>query len=92
MECIDVQWHHANMGTSYRLVSELDDERFEVRKMEFFSDGKVGFAFAAGSLHGTQLGSIPVPSVDEINAAAEFTAKSLAISQFNLLWQRHVPA
>jgi hypothetical protein len=45
MTYIDVTWFHKLPTVPVRLVSELDDERYEVRKLEFFADGSVGFAW-----------------------------------------------
>jgi hypothetical protein len=38
------------------LYSELDDNRFEVRKVEVFRDGRLGYADAVRSSGGTGLG------------------------------------
>jgi hypothetical protein len=37
------EWRRAR-AISVILRSELDDERYEVRKVEIFSDGRMGFA------------------------------------------------
>ncbi|REG50447.1 hypothetical protein B0G80_6879 [Paraburkholderia sp. BL6669N2] len=38
---IDVAWTHGFETEPIRLVSQLDNERYEIRKLEFFRDGRV---------------------------------------------------
>ena len=83
---IDVIWHHDNPAYPVRLVSELDEKRWEHRKLEFYRDGRVGAASAAGATLDTALGLKPVPSVDEINQDREFTAKAMEPGAFQALW------
>lgn len=86
---IDVIWHHNDPAYPVRLVSELDENRWERRKLEFFRDGRVGVASAAGATLDTALGLEPVPSVDEINQDREFTAKVMKPGAFQALWSEH---
>jgi hypothetical protein len=72
MEYIDVVWRHENPDYPVRLVSELNDQRFEIRKLEFFADGTVGFASEDCSARGTELGIVAVPRLDELNAGHSF--------------------
>lgn len=59
MEYIDVQWLHEDAGFPVRMISELDDERWETRKLEFYADGRVGMADRSLELLGTRLGLAP---------------------------------
>ena len=90
MEYIDVKWLHSNLEDPVRLVSELGPGRFETRKLEFFPDGRVGFAAKAGSTHGTRLGERPVPPLAEINVQAEFSGTEITASDFENLWDQYV--
>jgi len=89
MEYIDVAWRHENPDYPVRLVSELNDQRFEVRKLEFFADGTVGFASEDCSVRGTELGTVAVPPLDEINAESQFHGLSVDRASFEELWRRH---
>lgn len=86
---IDVRRKHAHEAEPIRLVSVLDGDRYETRKLEFFRDGRVGFAGGARSSLGTELGTVPVPSLTEINAAPEFQAQEIALEAFEALWSRY---
>ena len=48
MRYISVEWLHKFENEPVRLLSELDDEGFEIRKVEIFSDGSMGFARGYG--------------------------------------------
>ena len=72
------------------LVSEIGCDGFERCKIEFWSDGRVGYAFEHGASQDTALGDAPVPSVEEINSKVEFRAKEIDAAAFRELWHRHV--
>lgn len=83
---IDVAWKHTHKDEPIRLVSALDGDRYDVRKLEFFRDGSVGFADETRSSLETALGTVPVPSSTEINADPEFEAQEIALEVFEALW------
>jgi len=87
---IRVRWLHDLDDEPVDLWSELDGERFEMRKLEAFRDGRVGFASATESAHGTQLGSIPVPPLNEIAREPEFAPEEVSQEAFEIRWNnRH---
>ncbi|WP_423760502.1 DUF6881 domain-containing protein [Burkholderia sp. NLJ2] len=90
MIAIDVAWKHAIDTEPVRLVSVLDRDRYEVRKLEIFRDGRVGFADETRSSQGTELGTVPVPSLAEINADPEFEARETTLELFEALWSCRV--
>ncbi|MFV8580545.1 DUF6881 domain-containing protein, partial [Ralstonia pseudosolanacearum] len=90
-EFIDVRWSHCSDAGPTRLVSELDEQRMETRKLEFFEDGRVGYAWADHTAHGTELGLAPVPPLVEINADPEFVGTTITAAEFDALWLEHVP-
>lgn len=86
MRYIDVNWLHDFEEEPIRLVSELDLAGYETRKLEFFRDGRVGFASASGASPGTELGTVPVQSIDAINAIGEFEGFTINAADFEALW------
>lgn len=68
------------------LHSALNAERFEVRKLEEFRDGRVGFAgeFARSVL--TELGTEAVPPIDEINTSSELEVVSISRAELDKAW------
>ncbi|WP_444945468.1 DUF6881 domain-containing protein [Microbulbifer sp. VTAC004] len=92
MRYIDLEWkHYFNDGLT-RIVSEIDINDYKTRKLEFFHDGSVGFAFGSTeSLH-TRLGTEVVLPLEEINSQDGFRGKTISKKQFELLWHEYVPS
>jgi hypothetical protein len=73
---IDVLWIHENYDEGpYRLVSELDSERFEIRELECFKNGVVQYADEQMQTDDTYLSSVEVPDLQDINNDSEFEGK-----------------
>jgi len=89
MRYIDVQWFHENTHDPVRLVSELDDEGFERRKLEFFRGGEVGAADGGDRRGDTRLGEASVQPLEEINSDPQFRATEIDRSRFEALWREH---
>ena len=51
-----------------------------------FANGEKGFASDAESFHGTELGSVPVPSLAEIASDAEFQPAEISQEEFEVVW------
>jgi hypothetical protein len=92
MEFIDVAWRHDTEPEPIRLVSELDEQRYEMRKLEFFADGRVGFASPASSSEGTMLGAEPVPPLSELNSDVQFSGSNISSADFEIMWGRYARA
>ncbi len=86
MRYLYIKWIHKNPGDPVHLYSELDDERYEVRKVEVFADGRRGFADAHEEYAGTVLGTMPVPPLAEIAADKQFEPKEIAVEEFQRIW------
>ena len=83
---IEVDWHHFHTSEPIRIVSELDDARYETRKIEYFREGTMGYASIEHAAGTTQLGSAPIPDLSQINADTEFEARLISVEQFDALW------
>ncbi len=92
MRYIDVNWVHESEEYPYRLISEIGEDQFEVRKLEFFRNGNIGFASDTNNTESTVLGIVEVPPLEEINSDKEFQGKNISKQEFELLWEQHVPA
>ena len=86
---IKVIWHHQFPSEPTVLYSELDDQRFELRKVELFSDGRAGFASSTRSSSAPlcRLGVEPVPSNDEINKDEQFDVFLIDEREFERAWE-----
>lgn len=87
----EVSWNRVEWESSAEdpavLFSALDGSRYEVRKVEVFRNGISGFAEAFARTRSTQLGSAPLPALDQINAADQFEAEEISLSQFDVAWR-----
>lgn len=87
---IRVLWWHDLPDEPIELWSELDANRWEVRKIEVWKDGRVGIASASRSSGGTHLGEAPVPAVDAIAADPQFNVEQISSSEFETRWSQTV--
>lgn len=87
MRYIDVRWIHDNQADPVRFMSELDQDRYETRKLEFFMDGSIGFAHVADASLAVELGTVQVPSLDAINAHPGFSGTEISSAAFEAAWR-----
>ncbi|WP_341487441.1 hypothetical protein [Pararhizobium sp. A13] len=83
---IRVRWLHSSPDEPVDLWSELDANREEVRKVEIWSGGRVGYASSAGEVGGARLGEVPVPPLNEINLDPQFQAEAITKADFEMCW------
>jgi hypothetical protein len=86
MSYIRVQWIHQHPGKPIWLLSELDDERWETRKIEIYADGSKGYASKTEVSGRTFLGERPVPSLAEIGADPQFIPQEITREEFEAEW------
>ncbi|WP_062260099.1 DUF6881 domain-containing protein [Endozoicomonas arenosclerae] len=81
------KWHNSPSGLPVEFYSELNNDRFETRKIEIFKDGSIGYASSSESTKSTKLGIAPVPSLEEISKQPEFDIRVITPKQFEEKWQ-----
>lgn len=89
MEYIDVHWKHQDNEDPVRLVSEIGEDRFELRKLEFFADGTTDVASGGRETARTRLGLVALPSLEEINQDQQFEGAFISRDEFEALWLKH---
>ena len=90
MKYIYVEWIHNFIDEPIILISELDENRFETRKIEIYKDGRVGFAINDIEVLNAGLGIVPVPCIDEIASESEFSPKEITKDEFEKFWNDKV--
>lgn len=88
---IAVQWVHNDpreAGEPVILYSELDEHRWETRKVWVWADGSVGWADADHEVE-TFLGEVPMGSIDEIESR-DFHAREISAEEFEAVWLRRL--
>ncbi|HEY4371632.1 MAG TPA: hypothetical protein VGN52_06895 [Burkholderiales bacterium] len=89
MPYLDTAWKHSFPEEPVRIVSEIDAGRWETRKLEFYADGRVGWAAGDETHLGTELAESPLPTLAEINADPQFEAVAIDEADFEALWRAH---
>jgi hypothetical protein len=90
MMYLRVLWKHSFADEPVELLSELDEARFEVRKVEVFRDGHKGYASNTESERGTELGVEPIPHLAEIASDPQFLPEEISREEFDVAWKnRH---
>jgi hypothetical protein len=79
---IEVRWLQQDPAQPIWLLSELDDERWERRKIEIFTDGSKGYAAKTEKRGSTFLGERPVPSLTEIATDPQFIPREITQDEF----------
>jgi hypothetical protein len=88
MPYIKVDWKHEHSDFPIQLYSELDDARWEVRKVEVFRDESLGYADRVESRKPTFLGLKPIPPLSEIATNPEFEPTEIAKDEFEEIWSK----
>ncbi|MGW5052581.1 DUF6881 domain-containing protein [Actinokineospora sp. NPDC004072] len=64
---LKVLWHHDYPDEPVATWSEIDDERWEVRKVEQYPDGSFGWVDGVEEKEGIALAEVPMPELEFIN-------------------------
>jgi ABC-type nitrate/sulfonate/bicarbonate transport system substrate-binding protein len=83
---IRVRWSHDHPDEPVLLYSELDGERWEVRKVEIFRDGSQGYADTIENDGRSLLSEEPIPSLDDIAADPQFQPQTISAEAFEAIW------
>ena len=85
-----VEWRHDDpreAGEPVMLYSELDEARWETRKVEVWADGSTGWADADHEVD-SGLSELPIPSLEEIEASGPFRAREITAAEFEAIWRK----
>lgn len=85
MQYVKCIWFHNSNEYPVLLYSELDKDRYEVRKIEIYRDNRIIYAHTKHNE--MELGEVPVPNVEEINRESEFYAMKITQKEFEVVWE-----
>jgi hypothetical protein len=88
MTYVKVEWIHLRDDEPVLLYSELDESRWENRKIEVFADGRCGYASQTESIGSTRLGEEPIPPMAEIAADPQFRPSEITEPEFEEVWAK----
>ena len=87
MHYLKVKWNHTFPDEPVWLYSEIDDGRWEMRKVEIFANGKMCFADKQRSSGSTGLGEEPLPPLAEIASDPQFEPTVITADDFETIWR-----
>ncbi len=89
MRYLRVRWIHAHANEPVDLWAEIDDDGWELRKVEIYADGSAGVADRERRTGNTDLGEMRIPSTEEIAADPEFQPREVSSAEFEAAWERY---
>jgi hypothetical protein len=91
MRYIKVEWLQSNPDYPVELYSEIDEEGWELRKVEIFRDCHAGFADRLEEHGTTRLSVEPLPTIEEIASDSQFRPVEISHHTFEEVWATHGP-
>ncbi|MCX6716445.1 MAG: hypothetical protein NTV72_00790 [Candidatus Taylorbacteria bacterium] len=88
MQYIKVNWIHSDPEYPIMIYSELSDSRIETRKVEIWSNGKIGFSDLSESTNTTKFSEDAVPSIPEISKDSQFQPAEISKNEFEIIWSK----
>ncbi|MCS3726487.1 DUF6881 domain-containing protein [Bradyrhizobium betae] len=88
MTYLKVKWIHAYPNQPVLIYSELDHDRWELRKVEIFPDGRMLYADPEVEFKETGLSMEPLPSFEKIAADPEFEPEVISKAEFERIWAK----
>lgn len=86
MPFLAVRWLHDLDDDPVLISAELDANGVEIRKVETFRDGRLGFSDATREHGGTYRSVEPWPAVTQIAADPQFVPEAISAADFERLW------
>lgn len=81
-------WHHEFPDEPVVILSEIDSDNLETRKIEIFADGSKGYASRTEEYGPTGLGLERIPPLKDINSDPQFSADWITPQEFESEWKR----
>ncbi|MEU5430524.1 hypothetical protein AB0H73_33670 [Streptomyces olivoreticuli] len=88
MDYWKVTWHHDFVEDPVVFFSEIGSDGYETRKIQQYRDGRL---LKADQFHETGeigLSEIPVGSIEDVVAQAEFSATVITSEEFQAIWDQ----
>ncbi|HEY3606926.1 MAG TPA: hypothetical protein VGL06_05470 [Pseudonocardiaceae bacterium] len=81
-----VKWRHDLPHQPTDIYTELDDDRWETRKVEVFADGRIQYSDGTDSTGATDLGEVRSPTPQEAPDSAVLTTIAIDEPTFEHMW------
>lgn len=88
MSYLKVSWHHVFPDEPTVLYSEIDEDRWEHRKVYVFRDGRFGYASETEATSSVELSLGPLPPLSKIGSDAQFDPEEIKKQEFEDIWSK----
>ncbi|MFB6457020.1 hypothetical protein ACE38W_17245 [Chitinophaga sp. Hz27] len=89
MQYVKIYWLHREEDEAEVQLIELDELRFECRKIELYPDGTFGIANSNFNFGGTALSDQPLPQLENLGNDHDLVAESISHEGFENTWYRY---
>jgi hypothetical protein len=83
---VKLGWLDQDPAQPILMFSEIDDDRWEIRKVEVFRDGYLGYADKHSSTSSTGLGLEPLAPLEIFAQAKDFSPSEITQQEFEEVW------
>lgn len=90
MKYMRTELRETEKGLPRLIFSEIEDNGIELRKIEIYDDGMIGYAFDKIEVGKTALADQIIPTVEEINKDDDIIASYLEREEFEKIWNKYV--
>jgi len=90
MKYLRVKWLHEFIDEPVIMYYEIDDNSIELRKIELFKNGKVGYADFTYQINGSYLSEGQFPDIEEIRKLKEFIVEVISKNEFEKVFNEKV--
>ncbi len=87
MEYIKVRWLRPTPQPSAWLYHELDDKRYEARKVELYDDGHCSYANETEEVGDAGLSPLTIPTLAELANDPHFEPYEITKDEFERVWE-----
>jgi hypothetical protein len=81
-----VRWKTPSYDEPILLYSEVDDDGWELRKVEEYASGRRDIADAQTATGSTMLSEVPLPTLEQTNEQDEFEGRPIGKQEFEVVW------
>jgi uncharacterized protein YpuA (DUF1002 family) len=80
------EWRHDNPNSPVDIYSELDEDRWEVRKVEVFADGRMQYSDGVDSTGDSGLSEVPLPPITPREPGSPLHVTVVDEETFDRMW------
>jgi Domain of unknown function (DUF6881) len=92
MKYLSVDWIHSFEEEPVKIYCELNDQLWEIRKVEIFRDRTAGYANKSQHTRHTKLSIEPIPRIEEIASDPQFKSHVISKDKFEKVWKQFTPS